>query len=600
MEHFKQQSPSEYFYANQAHAGFTGSRPLFVSLREFFENSIDGCEHAGILPDITVNITRNKDVKEDAKDPILYDLEVIDNGPGMPPEQIPKAFGTLLYGSKFGTKQARGMFGLGASMAIMYGQLHANKPVIVKSSTDGKTEHIFEMLLDIKRNKPIIQKHETKTTRVKRGLSIKITLKGSYSQVGSKIREYIKLTALIAPYANITLNDPKGETYHYDRLIETMPPVPTMIPPHPHGIDVEKMKRIIHNTYDPLPDFRNTTLYKEIKLKPNDDIQAILKKKLKSLSTKNKYIGALALVTGLEYNDLKHLVLHDIDYYNDKIITSMKDFKIDRNAPYYSIIEKEVKGIKLKAFLTKNFQRIGPGAAKKFCDYAKLSPNKHLGEFTNQELVKMCDAMQSFTGFMTPDSSCLSPLGEEALQVGIEKIYEPEFCAVIQRTASAYSGFPFIIEAGIAYGGNVPPGGPLVKRFANYIPLLYDEGSDVSTRLVNSIDWRRYKLPKEAPFVIVTHICSTKVPYKGAGKENVANIPEVENELKNIMFQLGKKISVHMTKRGKAEAEQKRREMFQKYIPALAKYVTGLSGKKVIPKCEKLLNGENTEEVSAQ
>ena len=345
------------------------------------------------------------------------------------------------------------------------------------------------------------------------------------------------------------------------------------------------------------PDFTTTTLYDELKLTHDSDIQAILNKKLKSLSNENKYAGALAIITRLPYNDLKHLSLDDIDYHNDKLLTSMGDFKIDRNAPYYSIIEKEIKGIQLKKFLTGNFQRIGPGAAKKFCEFAKFSPDKYLGEFTNQELVKLCAAMQSFTGFMTPDSSCLSPLGEEALKVGIEKIYEPEFCAVVKRSASAYSGFPFIVEAGIAYGGKVPTGGPLTKRFANYIPLLYDEGSDVSTKLVNSIDWRRYKVPKEAPFVIVTHICSTKVPYKGAGKENVASIPEVENELKNAMFILGKKISGHMAKRGKAEAERKKREMYKKFIPELAKWATSLAGKKVVPKCEKLLNGENTEEV---
>lgn len=600
MENFKKQSPSEYFYANKEHAGFVGARPLFVSMRELFENSIDGCEHAGILPDIVVNIKKDNQEKaeEDDKDP-TYILEVIDNGPGMPNEHIPMAFGTLLYGSKFGLKQARGMFGLGASMAIMYGQLTANKPVIVKSSTDGQTQHIFKMLIDIKRNKPIIQDQSVNTKGVKRGMSIKIILKGNYSQVGLKIREYIRLSALIAPYANITLNDPKGETYKYNRLIKTMPAVPTEIPPHPHGIDVEKMKRMMSSTYVPLPDFTTTTLYKELKLNQDSDIQTILKKKVKSLSNENKYAGALALITGLHYNDLKHIVLDDIDYRNDKLLTSMGDFKIDRNAPYYSIIEKEIKGIKLKSFLINNFQRIGPGAAKKFCNFAKFSTDKYLGEFTNQDLVKLCSSMQAFTGFMTPDASCLAPLGEEALQVGIEKIYEPEFCAVVKRTASAYSGFPFIVEAGIAYGGKVPSGGPLVKRFANYIPLLYDEGSDVSTRLVNSIDWRRYKLPKESPFVVVTHICSTKVPYKGAGKENVANIPEVENELKNAMFTLGKKISVHMTKRGKAEAEKKRREMFQQYIPALAKYTASLAGKKVVPKCEKLLNGENTEEVIA-
>ena len=598
MERFNQLSPSEFFYSNKQLAGFTGSRPLFVSLREFFENSIDGCEHAEILPEITINIKRADGVPADKKDPVSYTLNVIDNGPGMPPEQVPKAFGTVLYGSKFGLKQARGMFGLGATMAILYGQITNNKPVVIRSSMDGKIAHEYEILLDIKKNKPIIQRHDVIKTDVKRGLDIKITLDGSYSQVGSKIREYIKQTALIAPYATITLNDPKGEQYHYDRLIETMPPVPTIISPHPHGIDVEKMKRMMSDTYDPLPDLKTTTLYKEIGAKPGVDIQALLKKKIKSISPKNRFAATLVMASNLDYDHLQHLVLFELDYQNNKLFTSAGDITLDKTAKYYPIIEKQMKGMTLKMFLTKRFQRIGPGTAKKFCDFAGFSSDKHLGEFDNSDLVKLCAGMQEYGKFMSPDSSCLSPLGEDALRTGIEKTYEPEFCEVIQRTASAYSGFPFIVEAGLAYGGKVPTDGPTIKRFANHIPLLYDEGSDVSTKVVNGIDWRRYKIPKDAPFMLITHICSTKVPFKGAGKENVAGITEVENELKNAMFHLGKKMSSHMAKRGKAEAEKKRREMFQKYIPVLAKYVTSLAGKKVAPKCEKLLNGENTEEVT--
>ncbi|SVE03850.1 uncharacterized protein METZ01_LOCUS456704, partial [marine metagenome] len=86
-----------------------------------------------------------KAVDAEKPDPKQYILTVRDNGPGIESEHVPLAFGTVLYGSKFGLKQARGMFGLGATMAILYGQITTNKAVIVKSSTDGKTQDEYEM-----------------------------------------------------------------------------------------------------------------------------------------------------------------------------------------------------------------------------------------------------------------------------------------------------------------------------------------------------------------------------------------------------------------------------------------------------------------------
>ena len=56
---------------------------------------------------------------------------------------------------------------------------------------------------------------------------------------------------------------------------------------------------------------------------------------------------------------------------------------------------------------------------------------------------------------MGPDPSCLAPLGEEPLEKGMRKFFKPDFFTVIQRSASAYSGFPFVVEMGIAYGGEI-------------------------------------------------------------------------------------------------------------------------------------------------
>ena len=147
--------------------------------------------------------------------------------------------------------------------------------------------------------------------------------------------------------------------------------------------------------------------------------------------------------------------------------------------------------------------------------------------------------------------------------------------AVVQRTASAYSGFPFIIEMGIAYGGNIKSNGLKVFRFANRIPLLYDEGSDVVLKVVNDTDWGRYKVRSDsASMVIVSHICSTRVPYKTVGKENVADRPEIEKELRLALQFLSRKLSSYMSKKGQAEMAKKRANLYSKYLPLIAQFLS--------------------------
>ena len=163
---------------------------------------------------------------------------------------------------------------------------------------------------------------------------------------------------------------------------------------------------------------------------------------------------------------------------------------------------------------------------------------------------------------------------------------------MVQRPASAYSGFPFIIEMGIAYGGDIKSGGPHVYRYANRIPLLYDEGSDVVLKVVNDTDWGRYKVKGEPPFIIVSHICSTRIPYKTAGKENVADRQEIERELRLALQFLSRKLSSFMSKRGQAEMAKKRANLYAKYIPMIAEFCTELSGKKKEPNYKKMLQTE--------
>jgi DNA topoisomerase-6 subunit B len=598
-EKFNQISPSEFFYSNRDLAGFSNpTRSLYTAVRELVENALDACDQKGILPDVHLII---KAVDPEKPDPKPYILTVKDNGPGIDSKYVPLAFGTILYGSKFGLKQARGMFGLGATMAILYGQITTNKPVIVKSSTDGKIQDEFEILLDIQKNKPIIVKHKTKEIS-KQGLSVSICLEGDYSKAGTKIRDYVYETSLITPYAKITFDDPKGEKFHHPRFVKDIPPPPTIIRPHPHGIDVERIRRMIVESLFEIPNIDDAMIEKVRKdlglSKKNLGFTGIMekaRKKGKSLPRQTRVVIALMSFLKIDFEKLNKIRIEDIDVPNKKLSywdfgdSQSKSVDMDPESQYYNQLTHTVQGEPLTTFLTKRFQRIGPTTAIKFAEFAKFKPEKRVGTMTNQELVHFSNSLQNFEDFMAPDSSCLAPLGAEPLEKGIKKFFNPDFSAVVQRPASAYSGFPFIIEMGIAYGGEIKSGGPHVYRFANRIPLLYDEGSDVVLKVVNDADWGRYKVKGEPPFVIVSHICSTRIPYKTAGKENVADRPEIERELRLALQLLSRKLAAYMSKRGQAEMAKKRSNLYAKYIPMIAEFCTELAGKKKEPNYKKIL-----------
>lgn len=601
-EKFNQISPSEFFYRNRDLAGFSNpTRSLYTAVREFVENALDACDQKGILPDVHLSI---KAVDPEKADPKTYILTVKDNGPGIESKHVPLAFGTVLYGSKFGLKQARGMFGLGATMAILYGQITTNKPVSVKSSVDGKTSHDYQLLLDIQKNKPVILKHNTKEVS-KKGLSVSIYLEGDYSKAGTKIRDYVYQTSLITPYASITFEDPKGEKFHYSRIIKSMPPPPTIIRPHAHGIDVETIRRMMIESQFEIPTVDDKMIEKVRKdlglSKKNLNFKGIMdkaKKRWKTLSRPVRVVVAMMSFLGLDFEKLAKIRIEDIDVANKKLHywdfgdSQSKSVDIDPESPYYKQLTNTVQGETLSAFLTKRFQRVGPTTAVKFAEFAGFKPEKRMGTFTNQELVKLSDSLQRFEDFMSPDPTCLAPLGAEPLEKGMQKFFNPDFLEVVQRPASAYSGFPFVIEMGIAYGGEIESKGIKVYRFANRIPLLYDEGSDVVLKVVNDTDWSRYKVKGDPPLVIVSHICSTRIPYKTVGKENVADRQEIERELKLALQYLSRKLASYMSKKGQAEMAKKRANLYAKYIPLIAQFCTELAHKKKEPNYTKMLEKE--------
>ncbi|MFW6110752.1 MAG: DNA topoisomerase VI subunit B [Thermoproteota archaeon] len=493
---FKEISAADFFYRNREIAGFTNpTRAIFAAIREVVENSLDAAESLKIPPDIYVRLSYQDQTDRENE---VYKLRVEDNGIGVPPKHIPSAFGQVLFGSKYKPRQQRGTFGLGGKMAILYGQITTHRPAQIISSTGESKIYAYKLMIDIKRNRPLILDRKVRVNKKGwRGTVVEFTLEGHYSRAMPKILEYFKQTAMANPYANLTFVDPRGRLYKFSRVTEKMPDPPEETLPHPYGVDVELLQRLI-----------------EVTPHPN---------------------------------------MHD--------------------------------------FLKNHFHRVGEITAKKFLKFGDIDPSKNPKNLSHQEIVKLMRKMKKFDSFLAPDASCLSPLGEDLLRAGVQKELNPEFLAVEQRSPSAYAGHPFIVEVAIAYGGDIPKEESfLIYRFANKIPLLYDEASDVSVKVINSINWRRYKVKPDKPIALAVHICSTKIPYKTVGKEFIADRPEVEREIANGLRAAARRLKRFLTKREHVKKKRKRINIFNKYLPKIARFSTQLAGKEEKPDIEKLLN----------
>ncbi len=481
-ERFRSLSPAEFFYRNREIAGFTNpARALYQSVRELVENALDATDAHGILPDIKVIIDR------DPERSIFYKITVQDNGIGIPPQYVPQAFGQVLFSSKYVLRQTRGMFGLGAKMVVLYSQITTGRPVEIYTSPIGSSRiYAFRIMIDIKENKPIVlYRASWRKEGNWHGTIVRVCIEGDWGRAKSKILDYIRRTAIIAPYAEIFFRDPDGNYYYYRRATTQMPKPPRETLPHPHGIDLETLKMMLKST----------------------------------------------------------------------------------------------KAETLLEFLAEEFQGVGKVLAEKFLNEIGLSPCANPKTLTAEEIEKLARGLRTYNNFKPPRADHLSPIGAEIIKVGLQTILKPEFVDAVTRKPAVYEGHPFIVEVGIGYGGNVPPSNaPILLRFANKIPLLYDEKTDVSWKVVSeNIDWSYYEVTFPAPLVVLVHICGTKIPYKGVGKESIADVPVIEKEIENGIRQVARKLKKFILHKRKEEEMYRKAITLIKYIPEVARSLSVLS-----------------------
>ena len=225
----------------------------------------------------------------------------------------------------------------------------------------------------------------------------------------------------------------------------------------------------------------------------------------------------------------------------------------------------------LSKFLEKELSSVSSSIAKRIVtecgwDDDRLEPQ----DLTSNQITKLVQVLRTVQLFQAPDGSCLSPLGEYNLNLGIRKVLEPEYIATARDKPCAYEGHPFIVEAAISLGGKDTKEGISVFRFANRIPLLFEAGADVSTRVANTkIKWSTYKIDHKRDRIgVFVSIVSTKIPYKGTGKEYIGDdITEISTSVKRALQSCCQQLRTHLQKRNALRDQRERKSKLTKYIP---------------------------------
>ncbi|RXA19444.1 DNA topoisomerase VI subunit B [Methanosarcina sp. MSH10X1] len=482
-------SVAEFFEKNRQILGFDSApRSLITTVKEAVDNALDACEEAGILPDILVQVERT------GQDYVTVIIE--DNGPGIVKEQIPKVFAKLLYGSRFhALKQSRGQQGIGISAAVLYAQMTAGRHTKIMSKTGSSTPaHYYELMINTSTNEPDILKDEIKDWFRPHGTQIELEMKAAYVKGRRQsIYEYLKATAIVNPHARITLIEPDGNEEVFERATDKMPEPAEEILPHPEGIELGTLMKMLHYT------------------------------------------------------------------------------------------ERQ----KLAPFLRYSFCKIGLLTAEEICKAAGLDPEidpKTLGRHEARKLIEAFEKVK----IMAPPTDCLSPIGEELIYRGLEKETNVDFIATSTRKPAVYSGNPFVVEVGFAYGGNLSKEDKIsIMRFANRVPLLYQQGGCVTTHAVEDIKWKQYGLNQPGggipagPAILLIHVASINVPFTSESKDAIADIPVIKDEIDLAIKEVARKLKHYLSKQNNLKKRREKEIIITKVLPKMASKVANILEKDV-------------------
>jgi len=233
---------------------------------------------------------------------------------------------------------------------------------------------------------------------------------------------------------------------------------------------------------------------------------------------------------------------------------------------------------RITSFLTSEFSRISPRGAKEILERSQIGDKKNPKRMNIEEIQTLYNMFQEMK-FMSPPTDCLSPIGDVLIRKGLRKEIDSKFAYTVTRDPKVFRGTPFQVEAGIIYGGELSPGEQVkILRFANRVPLLYQQGGCVITHAVERINWRPYGLEQRGgkgipvgPATILVHIASTNVPFTSESKEAIADVDEILDEVALALMECGRKVRSHINKKVKLKKISEKYSIIKEILPEIAK-----------------------------
>jgi DNA topoisomerase-6 subunit B len=544
-------SVSEFFTKNRHLLGFDNpAKALLTTIKEAVDNALDACEEAGILPTLEVSVEEVSDGR--------YRVRVEDNGPGIVKEQIPKIFAKLLYGSKFHRlRQSRGQQGIGISAAGMYGHLTTGRPVVVVSKIGkGRPAWRVEVRIDSRTNEPkqLNDKNDTVTWEKDHGTSVEIELMGLYRGGRTSVDAYLEQTVVANPHLELTYKPPKGASVYFPRVSDLLPPEAQEIKPHPHGVELGMLIKILHESGK-----RHVaqTLMEEF----SRVTQAVADELCKRAGIDPNAVAARVDAGKIE-------ALHAAMVASNAALPPIKKFasKVARS----------------DGNLREEVMEEGTGFSTPLADLvirrAGLEPTLKAKLVTPMMVEKLYESLhESQVKILPPPANCIVPVGEALVMEGLRRRFKGEFFTSHTRPPAVYRGNPFVVEAGIAFGGTLSREDAAdVLRFANRVPLLYQPRACAIHEAVLKVDWKSYGLQQRkgelpvGPLAIFVHLASVWVPFTSEAKEAVAHYDEVVREIRLALMECGRKLGTWVKAQQAERWETQRKSLFEKYIVELA------------------------------
>lgn len=487
----KQIAISEFFEKNKHFLGFDSlQRAIITAVKESVDNSLDACEEVRILPDIRIEVKRLGGNR--------VELITQDNGPGIPRDSIEHVFGKFLLGSRFhAIRQTRGQQGIGITGVVMYSQLTTGaKTRVVSKVKDDATAVFVDLGIDTRKNKAI-KSGEIRDTwidnvtgeEVEHGLRIETVMNAKYQRGRQSVYQYLRMTSIVNPHATITLTvqDKDGdiiEEGHWERTTDRLPRVVKEIKPHPHGIHLGTLQRML----------------------------------------------------------------------------------------------REAEERKMTSFLRHNFSGISMRAAREILEKAGLDESRQPRRIRAEEAQLIVDSFQKVK-VLNPPTDCLSPIEDLLIKKGLSKAIDSRFASTATREPQVTQGNPFQVEVGLVFGGDLNSDSPIeILRFANRVPLMYQQGGCLLTKALESVDWKRYGLEQpggrgipKGPAAVLIHLASTNVQFTSEAKEAVASNEEVLEEIRRALLEVGRGLKNHLKKSSQRKKAQEKFELINVILPEISK-----------------------------